>query len=69
MFKEVTHFSPEKLQELYQLRLLYDKCHDIDNPDEPPYYMSSDQYINLGTWDFARHRQGKRWSYYIQVEE
>lgn len=69
MFKEVTHYPPEQLLELYQLKLLYDKCHDIDDPAVPPYYMSSVDYTPLGTWDFVRQRQGKKWSYYIQVED
>lgn len=69
MFKEVTHYPPEQLLELYQLKLLYDKCHEIDNPADPPYYMSGDDYIQLGNWNFVKERNGRKWSYYIQVED
>lgn len=69
MFKEVTHYPEEQLLEMYQLGLLYDKCHEIDNPAVPPYYMSSPEYIELGGWNFVKGRGGRKWSYYIQVDD
>lgn len=69
MFKEVTHYPEEQLLEMYQLGLLYDKCHEIDDPKESPYYMSGDSYVKLGGWNFVKQRENRRWSYYIQVDE
>lgn len=69
MFKEVTHYPEEQLLEMYQLGLLYDKCHEIDEPQVPPYYMSGDRYIKLGSWNFVKGRENRRWSYYIHVED
>lgn len=69
MFKEVTHYPEEQLLEMYQLGLLYDKCHEVDEPAVPPYYMSGDTYIKLGSWNFVKGRENRRWSYYIHEEE
>lgn len=69
MFKEVTHYPEEQLLEMYQLGLLYDKCHEFDRPEAPPYYMSSERYVKLGNWNFVRQRRSRDWSYYIQVDD
>ena len=54
---------------MYQLGLLYDKCHELDQPESHPYYMSSERYVKLGNWNFVKERRNRDWSYYIQVDD